>query len=346
MTRPILGSLTRIADLDAQAFELQPTARSAWRTGDYVGGEVIDTRGRLHGIELSNGRLVEVMEGDVVIGALGYRAATLEAVGSWEAIEGDVFEALTPAGLFGRITSKSPFLRPLMRLRYAGHALRSGRKLTMQGSLAPAGAAPTGAAPTGAAPTGAAPIVLVVGTSMSAGKTLSGRVIVHLLTQLGLRVVGAKLTGAARYRDVLSFGDAGAVAVYDFVDAGLPSTVCSEEDYQVALHYLMARIAAEEPDVIVAEAGASPLEPYNGKTAMTQLGARVRFQLLCAQDPYAVLGVQAAFARRPDLVAGGAANTCAGIDLVRQLTGLPALNLCDRRSWPQLELLLRQALAL
>jgi len=337
MTRPVFGSLTRIADLPTRPFELAPRPRGEWRTGDYVGGRVIDTRGRLHGIELACGRLMEVMEGDLVIGALGHRAATLEAVGSWEAIDGDEFEALTPAGLFGKLTSKSPFLRPLMRLQYQGHALRDGARLTMPGSLGPAPVAPEGSVP--------APVVLVVGTSMSAGKTLSGRVIVHLLTGLGLRVVGVKLTGAARYRDVLSFGDAGAAAVFDFVDAGLPSTVCSAVEYRAALRYLLARVAAAAPDVIVAEAGASPLEPYNGKTAMAMLDGRIRFQLLCAQDPYAVLGVQTAFARKPDLVAGGAANTSAGIDLVRELTGLPALNLCDQRAWPQLQAMLRRALA-
>jgi hypothetical protein len=38
----------------------------------------------------------------------------------------------------------------------------------------------------------------------------------------GLNVVGAKLTGAARHRDVPCFEDAGAAAVVDFVDAALP----------------------------------------------------------------------------------------------------------------------------
>ena len=70
----------------------------------------------------------------------------------------------------------------------------------------------------------------------------------------------------------------------------------------------------------------------------------VRFKLLCAQDPYAVVGVQKAFQRTPDLVAGGAANTDAGIALVRELTGLPALNLVDPANRPRLTEMLCQAL--
>jgi uncharacterized NAD-dependent epimerase/dehydratase family protein len=189
-------------------------------------------------------------------------------------------------------------------------------------------------------------VILIVGTSMSAGKTTSGRVIVHLLSQMGLKVVGAKLTGAARYRDMLSFRDAGASAVYDFVDAGLPSSAVDEASFRAALPYLLSLIAGERPDVVVAEAGASPLEPYNGAIAKEMIRDQVRFKLLCAQDPYAVVGVQQAFQRTPDLVAGGAANTDAAIDLVYRLSGLPALNLMDPASHSDLAERLRKALDL
>jgi len=79
------------------------------------------------------------------------------------------------------------------------------------------------------------PVVLIVGTSMSAGKTSSARIIVRLLKEAGLKVIGAKLTGAGRYRDILSVRDAGADWIFDFVDVGLPSTVCPEEEYRRAL---------------------------------------------------------------------------------------------------------------
>jgi dethiobiotin synthetase len=64
------------------------------------------------------------------------------------------------------------------------------------------------------------PVVLLVGTSMSAGKTTSAKVIVRLLREAGLVVVGAKLTEAGRYRDILAMQDAGADYIFDFVDAG------------------------------------------------------------------------------------------------------------------------------
>jgi len=336
MIRPFLASVTRISDLGPDNFTTTALDRAQWQSGDYVVGKVLDTRGHLTALELAGGRMIEVMQDDLVVGAFGTRSATLEAVGDWQSIGDDGrFNALTSAGLFGRTTSLSPFLSSPMQLQYQGHVMRNDDKQTMQASL-----------PEQPQVEFDTPVVLIVGTSMSAGKTMSGRVIVHLLSQMGLNVVGAKLTGAARYRDVLSFGDAGASAVYDFVDAGLPSSACDEATYREALNYLLSRIAADKPDVLVAEAGASPLEPYNGAIAKEMIRDQVRFKLLCAQDPYAVVGVQAAFQRRPDLVAGGAANTDAAIRLVHKLSGLPALNLMDPASHDQLAQLLRKALNL
>ncbi len=327
-------SVTRIANLNDEPFEVERLPRTEWGMSDYVVGELIDASG-YHTIELPSGRMMEVAEGDRIIGAFGARAATIEACGDWREIAGDEFQALTPAGLYGALTSVSPFLGRLLSLRYAGHLHRNGIKLTMRNVLEPVATRELDA-----------PVVLITGTSMSSGKTLSGRLIVRLLARMGLKVVGAKLTGAARYQDVLSFADAGAARVFDFVDAGLPSSVTDADDYRQCLDRLLSLIAAEKPDVLVAEAGASPLEPYNGKTAIDVLGDRVRFNVLCASDPYAVLGVASAFRRQPDLVAGGSANTQAAIELVRKLTGLTAMNLLRKSSHEPLRELLIDRLGL
>ena len=51
--------------------------------------------------------------------------------------------------------------------------------------------------------------VVLVGHG-GAGKTTVAKVIIRHLRHAGLRVAGTKLTGAGRYRDVLSMSDAGA----------------------------------------------------------------------------------------------------------------------------------------
>jgi hypothetical protein len=335
--RFFLTSVARISDLENGEFDVRPMDRQHWADGDYVAARVIGRPSALYKIEICNGRMVDMMEGDLVIGAFGKRAATLEGVGDWASIDADgQMHALTGAGLFGKATSTSLMLPRLMALQYQGHVLRGDQKQTMQHFVTPI----TPITPAQYT----APVVLMVGTSMSAGKTTAGRVIVHELRNAGLRVVGAKFTGAGRYRDTLSYGDAGAAEILDFVDAGLPSTVVPEARFTEAMQYMLSRCAAAKPDVLLAEAGASPMEPYNGAAAIDALSEHVAFVVLCASDPYAVVGVQTAFGLEPDVITGPATNTTAGIALIEKLTGLPALNLMDSASLPALQNLLAKAL--
>jgi hypothetical protein len=103
--------------------------------------------------------------------------------------------------------------------------------------------------------------------------------------------------------------------------------VCDPALYRERMGTLLSRMADDRPDVAVIEAGASPLEPYNGEAAIELLRHTLRYTILCASDPYAVLGIVHAFGLPMDLVAGVATNTDAGIELVGKLTGLPALRL-------------------
>ena len=329
-------SVTRCSDLWQAPFDSVRLNHADWATGDFVVGRVVGERNRLYACETKTGRMAELVRGDLLVGALGKRAATLEGVGDWRAATDDLqLDALTSAGLLGRATSISPMLPELMRLDYLGHVSRGGNKVTMTDFVTPTPPRPL-----------ETPVILVIGTSMSSGKTTSAQVIIRALNYLEIDVAAAKLTGAARYRDILKFRDAGARCVIDFVDAGLPSTVCSEARFRHAFEIMLSKIAACEADVLVAEAGASPLEPYNGATVVEYLRDQACFTVLCASDPYAVLGVQTAYGAglRADLVTGPAANTLAAIGLVHELSGHKALNLLDRNSYPELVELLTRAL--
>ena len=335
MTVTLLGSLTRISDLDSEPYEIEKLAKEHWATGDYVLGEILGPRNRLLQFELASGRIVQALRRDCVVGAFGNRAATLEATGSWMDISGDTMHAMTSAGLFGQVTSLSTMIPPVTKLEYIGHVVRNGTKVRMEDfRIKGKGKFDV-------------PTVLLAGTSMSSGKTTTGRLIVHELERMGLNVIGAKLTGAGRYRDILSFRDAGAHAVYDFVDAGLPSTVVPEEEFRRVIRPLLHHIHGMNPDVVVVEAGASPLEPYNGAAAIDELGNdNIRCKVLCASDPYAVVGVERAFGLKPDLVTGPATSTSAAIDLVRNLSGVEGINVLDPDCLPQLRDVLTKTLGL
>jgi hypothetical protein len=311
-------SLTRISDLANGDFDLQPLPRNEWDNADYVGA-VVNRPANLLFIELPTGRAMKPLSGDLLIGAFGSRHATLELTGSWTEIgEDGKMSVISAAGLMGAETSRSAFITSPISVTYAGHVIRNGRKVTMNDFVVKTPHVPY-----------EIPTVAVVGTSMSAGKTYSARLVVQALKQSGLKVAAAKLSGAGRYRDVVSMKDVGADDIFDFVDVGLPSSICPRELFRERIDILMSRMAATKPDVAVVEIGASPLEPYNGDIAIDLLADWIRFTLLCASDPYAVVGVIQAFGLEPDLVSGIATNTFGGVDLIKKLSGLQGLNLLE-----------------
>ncbi len=334
--RYFLASLTRIADFATQPFEVHRLPREHWDWGDYVAARIIGKPHTEYQVELTSGRMIAVMEGDHLIGAFGTRSATLGGCGDWTAIGADLkMEAMTSAGLFGKVTSAMLMQPDFMRLVYTGHVIRQGRKIRMRDFVDEVPKKTLGM-----------PVVLLVGTSMACGKTTTGRVIIHELKQAGRTVVGAKFTGAGRYRDALTFGDAGADYIFDFVDVGLPSTVVPEEDFRNATRTLLNRIAHLDADVLVAEVGASPLEPYNGAAAIAALKDHICCAVLSASDPYSVVGAHEAFGMVPDLVTGTAISTDAGIALVKKLTGVQSLNIMNPDILPELRDFLKEKLPL
>ena len=319
MSTRMYGSLARIADFRNSNFEVTKLARSKWATGDYVEGEVVGTPSLLYRIEDRTGHMVQVEPGDWIVGALGKRAATLEGAGSWTEMPDDGrMHAMTSAALFGLYTSFSTLFPDPMQLVYRGHLCRDGEKVCMRDFAMRADTHEF-----------SVPTLLLFGSSMSAGKTTTGRRVCKELDRAGLYVIGTKLTGAGRYRDTLSYLKNGAREIYDFVDVGLPSTVVPEEDFREAIRPLLNHINDRNPDLLVVEAGASPLEPYNGEALVDELGDNIVCAILCASDPYAVVGVQQAFGLTPDLVTGPATTTSAAVDLVRKLTGLHGINILD-----------------
>lgn len=319
-SRPLLTSLTRTSHLESVDYSLVATDRGDWTRGDFVVGLVTGSPTKRYRVELTTGRMMEILEGDLLIGALGAREATLEATGSWEDVGRDgMMHLLTGAGLLGKCRSRSAVLPPLIDIRYSGHVFVDEAKATLERFRVPVETIAYDI-----------PTVLLIGSSMSAGKTTAARRIIRMLKSHGYSVAGCKLTGAGRYRDILSMKDAGADLFLDFVDGGLASTIGPENVVRPALDNVLSRVAHYSPDVAVVEAGASPLEPYNGRLAIEMMNDSVKFTVLCASDPYSVLGVTTAYNRSPDIVTGIAASTDAATTLVRRLSGIPAFNILDK----------------
>ncbi|MCK5678464.1 MAG: DUF1611 domain-containing protein [Flavobacteriaceae bacterium] len=330
----IFTSMLRISDLDKKPFSIEKLDKIKWKTGDYIVGEITDTGNDILKIELINGRMRSIMKEDLVVGALGERYATLEATGSWRDVEEDgKMHFLTGAGLFGKCTSKSVYLPNLIEIQYLGHVVIDKKICTMDNYVRDVKFSKFNI-----------PVILLVGTSMSAGKTTSARIIVNHLKRAGLKIVAGKLTGASRYSDILSLKDVGANYIFDFINMGLPSTIYPREKYRKKLIQLLSRISLVNADFAVIELGASPLEPYNGDIAYEELKNNLKCVILCASDPYAVYGVMKSFNLKPDIVSGIATNTYAGAELIEKLCDVKALNLIDPKTSKELKRILNKKL--
>ena len=330
----IFTSMLRISDLDKKQFSIEKLDKIKWKTGDYVVGRITDTGSNVLRVELINGRMRSIMKEDLVVGALGERYATLEATGTWKEVDTDgKMHLLTSAGLFGKCTSKSVYLPNLIEIQYLGHVKLGEKICTMDDYVEDVKFSKFNI-----------PVILLVGTSMSAGKTTSAKIIVNLLKRAGLKIVAGKLTGASRYRDILSLKDVGANYIFDFVNMGLPSTICPREKFRKKLIQLLSSINSVKADVAIIELGASPLEPYNGDIAFEELKENVKCTILCASDPYAVYGVMKSFNLKPDLVSGIATNTFAGAELIEKLCNVKALNLIDPKTSNELRSILSKKL--
>ncbi len=332
--RTVLGSLARITDFDRWLPEVEPRPLETWARGDYVVTEMLEDGPDAYPVETIDGTTAELRPGDRLIGALGTRAATLQVVGDWREVGEDLrMQTLTAAGVLGVCTSAAFHSARMANVRYLGHAVRAGKVCTMKGFVTPTDHHELNA-----------PVILIIGSSMEAGKTVAAVAMIKQLEAMGKRVAGAKVTGVGRLRDTLAMHEAGAYAIADFVDVGLPSTVVPPDEYEQALLLLISKLAATEPDVLIIEAGASPLEPYRGDVAMRVLADKVAITVLCASDPYAVMGVMGAFDLKPDLISGRSSATEAGVRLIDKLVGIPALNMIDPESGPEVAGFLRQHL--
>src|SRR5262249_19573778 len=201
-------------------------------------------------IETDRGDRSKLFAGDRIVCALGRRYATALLEGEADLTGRATDDAchyadlLSASGLCGRVVQRSERTGRPTRLRVLGPAIRADGPLTLRAFALPR--APTGL--------GAPAWLRVVGSAMDSGKTTACAAVINGLVRAGYRAGAAKLTGTASARDVGSYRDAGADPVFDFLDAGWPSTAgCDLDDLLAVVTGLIGHLAVAGVDVAVLE---------------------------------------------------------------------------------------------
>jgi dethiobiotin synthetase len=136
-----------------------------------------------------------------------------------------------------------------------------------------------------------AKIFAVAGTSMDSGKTTAAAFLIRGLTRGGARVAGIKVTGTGSSNDTALMEDAGAVAVFDFVDAGHASTYrVAPREVERVFRHLIDHAQRADVDYIVVEVADGPLQAETAALlSADSFIAVIRGAIFCATDAMGAL---------------------------------------------------------
>lgn len=295
---------------------------SAPRPGDIVVVRTLTDNATYNTLELVSGRMARVNRGDVVAGVLGYRRALKGFVGDVpdRIAAGDKLHLLNLGGLVGRCLGHHHSLSDPIQVEVLGMAVRDGRILNIS----------QGAIKTRDTLDVRIPLILIAGTCMNSGKTYAATAIIKHLTQAGLKVAAAKLTGVACLRDTLNMEDHGAVKTMSFLDCGLPSTVGVSNLAPIAKG-LISRLAEIEPACVVIELGDGIIGGYSVDTVFddSELMNSTAALVFCANDFVGAWGGRELLSKRGvrvDVVSGPVTDSQMGIEYVESQLGLVAAN--------------------
>lgn len=293
------------------------------QSGDVVAVRITEVNDTYRELDLEGGELVDLEEGDVVIGAFGNRAGVKGYIGSVpEHIEkGDNIDFLGSGGVFGEYTSSAKELERPCKGEFLGY-IREGDNLR---NLKDHGIDRADEIKEDPA------LVAVIASRMDAGKTTLATKLIEGLNK-DYSIGSLKLTGSARERDRLSMYDAGSEVSLDFVDAGIPTTV-EDPDIVISSAKGLINHAWEENDLdfIVIEFGAGLISNYRVREVMKDLGVKDSVFSVCG----ATLDVMGAYGLKDVLedmdydlsfISGPITDTTVGKKTIEDNVGVPAFN--------------------
>ncbi|HEY4006989.1 MAG TPA: DUF1611 domain-containing protein [Pseudonocardia sp.] len=235
------GYVTRRVPAPSDA--LLGAVASVPRLGDFVVAKVTKLGAHEH-LENPRGRRMRMYPGDLVVGAWGNRYAT-DFYEGYLPGPGDGVHLLTSGGLVGSVAS--------------AHTAKQGpTELEVVGPLTDGVGAPLNsddvAVPLAVPAHPELGTIVVVGSSMNAGKTTATSAVVRGLSRAGLCVGAGKVTGSGSGKDHWAYRDAGAAVVRDFLDFGMASTFgYPPERLVVTMSAIRDRLVGDGADVVVLE---------------------------------------------------------------------------------------------
>ncbi len=312
----IFGSATIRLNL-SQPLEFKPTASA--RVGDVVVVEVLSENHVYPNLELPDGTPHRITVGDRIVGVLGSRQALRGFVGhAPTALEaGMELALLNMGGVIGHFVDSTTALGEPARVRYLGTAVDEKGVINLDRA----------ALPVSETIHRERPVVLVIGTCMNVGKTVTAARLVEMAANAGHRVGAAKVSGVGAVKDLYSFKNAGAIDVKSFLDCGLPSTVDADDLVPV----VKTVINHVDGDLVIVEFGDGIMGHYKVEGVLTdpEVMKHVAAVVVCAGDLMAAYGAKVYLDQLGvgfSVFSGLVSENVSGSSYIEEKWNIPALN--------------------
>lgn len=212
------------------------------KAGDLVLA-MVDELGSHQRVELPNGRRAKIIPGDLIMLCYGNRYAPDQ----FEAVVSDdlgTCDLIAAGGIAGRELCRHERMDAPTKIIPIGLvANERGKRLNVFDYRLDL-----------SKPGPRIPVVVVFGTAMNSGKTMTAGSLVRGLATSGLKVAGIKSTGTGSGGDLWFMSDMGASVIADFTDAGMPSTyLAPPEQIEAGILGLIDHAANEGCHVAVVE---------------------------------------------------------------------------------------------
>ena len=290
--RPFLVAANVRGEIHASAYCV---ASGVGRIGDLVLGSVVPPAGRSITVLDSDRNAHSVSGPQRVVAVLGPRDSSTHVCaripdGGLEVREGtEVHWVAGESGIVGCLEREPP--------TNSIHAVETAARFVCDGLIFDAGNRAVNIRQFTVAPPPRVvetPILLVAATSSESGKTVLSGEIIQRLADAGLRIGALKVTGTGGVLDSLHHRRSGAMAVLDFVDAGMITSYVDSEAFRRRIPLIFRQVQSSGIDLIVAELGGDLLAGNNPAVfRIGELMDRAIMLIVISNDALAALGVEA-----------------------------------------------------
>ncbi len=296
------------------------------REGFLVAVRILDEKSTYNQVELRNGDFVTLKRGKTLIGTLGERQALrgYSGIVPRQIRKGDILHVLNMGGIIGLCQSDYPPYGPATRAEVIGAVMIYHDDTCKHASISDFAIEWYDHLPE------SAPLIAVTGTCMNVGKTYAATAIIERLSEKGLRVAAAKLTGASLLRDTKAMKDKGAVACTNFSEAGLVST--THQNVVTMAKGLIRHLNSFSPDVIVLEFGDGVIGSYGVDSLLMdkEIQQHIAVHVTAAQDLTGCWALDGLFRtqynRSISLITGPVTDNIVGIRYISKTLGIRAAN--------------------